>query len=220
MATVSQQVYRGLVRDDPRFVDYFHAATPVRELGDLNIGSRPARRGTAGPAGIEDLRAIPWVFGWTQNRAILPGWLGVGEALEDARDKGEWETVRRMDGSWPFFQSILDMVEMVLAKVETRVASQYDDVLVPDELKDLGRDIRQRYDRTVRAVLDATGHDVLLADNAVLRRSIAVRNPYVDPLNLLQVEFLRRARERDEARIRDALLVTIKGVVQGMRNTG
>lgn len=218
MAQASARGYRDVVQGQPRLPEYFEAATPANELGQLNIGSRPARRQKA-PT-LENLRAIPWVFGWTQNRMILPGWLGVGDALAAARDSGSWGRVEQMRSQWPFFAATLDMVEMVLAKVDWAVADRYNNALVPSDLQSIGRDLKTRYESTVQLVLKALGHQTLLEGNPVLRRSISVRNPYVDPLNVLQVEYLRRLAETEDPRLNEALLITINGVAHGMRNTG
>jgi phosphoenolpyruvate carboxylase len=219
LADRSREVYRELVYRNPRFIPYFRAATPEVELEDLTIGSRPARRRAEG--GVETLRAIPWVFAWTQTRLLLPSWLGVGEALHDAIDRGELEALRRMYREWPFFRSTLDLIEMVLAKADARIAEHYDRVLAEGDLHALGVELRERLSRTATAVLAVTGRERLLADNPVLRRSIAVRNPYVDPINLVQVELLRRLRGSGaDDRLRHAFLITVNGIAAGMRNTG
>jgi phosphoenolpyruvate carboxylase len=152
---------------------------------------------------------------------MLPTWLGVGEALGGAIEAGRLEELRDMYREWPFFHSTLDLIEMVLAKTDSRIAAQYDRALVPKELRPLGDDLRARLLRTAEAVLATTGHRELLEQNPVLRRSISVRNPYVDPINLVQVEVLRRLRKPGtDQRLHDALLVTINGIAAGMRNTG
>ena len=219
LATDAAAAYRGIVREHPVFVPYFRAATPEVELGHLNVGSRPARRKKGG--GVESLRAIPWVFAWTQTRLMLPSWLGTGQALQRAFDAGHTETLRRMYQSWRFFRSTIDLVQMVVAKADPVIAGFYDEALVPSELRPLGARLRAALEQTRANLLTVTATDELLADNAVLRRSIAVRNPYVDPINLVQVELLRRLRETpDDPDVLDALLVTINGVAAGMRNTG
>jgi len=219
MATDAAAAYRAIVREHPDFVPYFRAATPEVELGHLNVGSRPARRKKGG--GVESLRAIPWVFAWTQTRLMLPSWLGTGAALQRAFDAGHTETLREMYASWRFFRSTIDLVQMVVAKTDPVIAGFYDDALVPESLRPLGAQLRDALAETRAALLTVTGTDALLDDNPVLRRSIAVRNPYVDPINLVQVELLRRLRENpDDAGVLDALLVTINGVAAGMRNTG
>ena len=219
LADLSREVYRDLVYQDPEFIPYFRSATPEVELEALTIGSRPARR--RDDEGVETLRAIPWVFAWTQTRLLLPSWLGVGEALRDALDRGETEALREMYREWPFFRSTIDLIEMVLAKADARIAAYYDQQLVPDTLRTLGENLRDRLSRTAETVLATTGRGQLLAGNAVLRRSIDVRNPYVDPINLVQVELLRRLRRSgDDERLRHAFLITVNGIAAGMRNTG
>ncbi len=219
LADTSRAAYRRVVYETPRFLEYFRLATPERELGRLRIGSRPARRG--GGSGVESLRAIPWVFAWTQTRLMLPAWLGVGDALDAAIERGQLAELRAMYAGWPFFRSTLDLIEMVLAKSSPEISAFYDAQLVPAPLQELGAELRTRLDRTVRATLQVTGHDHLLAGNPVLRRSIDVRNPYVDPINLVQVEVLSRLRAAEEdPELFDAFLVTVNGVAAGMRNTG
>lgn len=210
--------FRGIVYDNPRFVEYFRQATPESELSEMNIGSRPARR--KDDPGVKSLRAIPWQFAWTQTRLLLAAWLGVEAALERAIERGELERLRRMHREWPFFRSVIDLIEMVLAKAEPDIAAEYDRRLVAPGLQPLGAELRARLHRAVNGVLAVTGHERLIESNAVLRRSIDVRNPYVDPINLVQVELLRRLRASPDERVRNALLVTINGVAAGMRNTG
>ncbi len=210
MAAASAAGYRRMVYETPEFLDYFHAATPEPELGDINIGSRPARRGAK--KGVESLRAIPWQFAWTQNRLLLPSWLGIDDALRAGNATAMYQ-------GWPFFRSTIDLVEMVLAKSEAGIAAYYDALLVPDALKPLGVELRRRLAETIELVKRVTGHQRLLENNRVLRRSIDVRNPYVDPINLVQAEILRRLRSGDES-LRDAFVVTVKGIAAGMRNTG
>jgi phosphoenolpyruvate carboxylase len=218
LARASRVAYRRIVYEDPRFVEYLHAATPEPELGSLKIGSRPARR--APGTGIDMLRAIPWVFAWTQVRLMLPAWLGVSQALADAADG--FDGLRAMYRGWPFFQSTIDLIEMVLAKTSPAIQAQYDKRLVPEGLRPVGAALRDELARTMDLVLRITGHERLLEHNPVLRRSIDVRNPYVDPINLVQIEILGRLRAEggDDPRLLDALLVTVNGIAAGMRNTG
>lgn len=222
METLSERsaaIYEQVVKQDSRFVAYFRSATPEPELGDLNIGSRPARR-RAGQ-GVESLRAIPWVFAWTQTRLLLPSWLGVGEALRHGLASDHRQDLLQMARGWPFFAATIDLIEMVLAKADVEIAAVYDRELVTAELQDLGRELRERCRLTIDAVREVTGHRHLIENNAVLRRSIDLRNPYVDPINLLQTEILRRLRRTggDEF-LRHALHVTVNGIAAGMRNTG
>jgi phosphoenolpyruvate carboxylase len=219
--------FRRIAYEDPRFPAYFDAATPVEELDALHIGSRPARR--AGSGDLTGLRAIPWQFAWTQTRLLLASWLGAEELLGYALSDDNRALYREMYQRWPFFRSTLDLTEMALAKADAGVAAYYDRLLVPQDLQPLGRSLRERLERAVGAVRAITGHQRLLEDNVVLRRSIDVRNPYVDPINLVQVELLRRFRALRAADRADtpeaetlgrALLVTINGIAAGMRNTG
>ncbi|MGD8377566.1 MAG: phosphoenolpyruvate carboxylase, partial [Acidobacteriota bacterium] len=191
MAEAAREDYQGLV-GDARFREYFHRATPESELGELNLGSRPARR--SGEGGLQSLRAIPWVFAWMQTRFLLPGWLGTGRGLAAGLDGPDRDTVITMAREWPFFRSLLQLIEMVLAKADLRIGRLYEAKLAPD-LADVGDGIDRRFREASERLLAALGRDGLLEDNPVLRRSIAVRNPYVDPINLLQIEVLHRLRE-------------------------
>jgi phosphoenolpyruvate carboxylase len=220
LAAGAHAVYRRTVYDDPRFLEYFRAATPEKEIALMPIGSRPARRGASG--GVESLRAIPWVFAWTQTRLLLPSWLGTGEALDAAASRGERELVQQMARDWPFFNATLRLIEMALAEAEPSIAEAYDRALVPEPLRDVGADLRGRLLRAREAVLAALGARTLLEDNPVLRRSIDVRNPYVDPINVVQIALL--AHLRGDTVVDDnlwrAFLVTVNGIAAGMRNVG
>ncbi len=218
MSAVAVSEYRRMVQQEPGFVDYFRSATPEQELSKLRIGSRPAHRRRQG--GIETLRAIPWVFAWTQTRLLLPAWLGIGEALRDALDDGVGDELRQMRREWPFFTTTLDLIEMVLAKGDPEVAARYDAMLVPAALHDIGETLRERFMGTKAVVLEIAGRDQLLEHQPLVLRPIEVRDPYIDPLNLLQVELLHRSREHANAAIDDALLIVINGIAAGMRNTG
>jgi phosphoenolpyruvate carboxylase len=220
LAATAHGVYRRVVYDDPRFIDYFRAATPVRELSLAPIGSRPAKRGAEG--GVESLRAIPWVFAWTQTRLLLPSWLGTGEALADAFARGDRDRIREMAREWPFARATLRLIEMALAEAEPAIAEAYDRALVPDDLAPLGADLRGSLALATRGVLEALDARELLADNLMLRRSIEVRNPYVDPINIVQIALLARLRGADIVRreLWDAFLVTVNGIAAGMRNVG
>lgn len=222
ISRVSCAHYRRTVYEDPDFITYFQEATPQAELGFLNIGSRPAKRRSSAPLGIENLRAIPWVFAWTQTRMVLPAWLGVGAGLQDARDRGLTQELKDMYNEWPFFQSTLDLIEMVVAKADPHMAKHYDDALVAaPERRALGEELRRMLVRTENCVLAVSGHSKLSANNRSLRRLIESRLPYLNPMNMLQVEVLRRLRRDDDNRkLRDALLITINGIAAGMRNTG
>lgn len=219
LADASRAAYRRTVYETPDFVEYFRAATPEVELGSLKIGSRPGRRSPG--TGVESLRAIPWVFAWTQVRLMLPAWLGVHAALRDAEARGRLDELLLMYRGWPFFQSTIDLIEMVLAKTSPDITAEYDKRLVAEHLRPLGEALRAELRDVTTSVLRLTGHERLLDHSPVLRRSIDVRNPYVDPINLVQVEILCRLRSSaGEPRLLDALLVTVNGIAAGMRNTG
>lgn len=221
LAESSVKHYRNLVVENPQFIEYFTTATPILELQRLALGSRPPKRNPSKK--INSLRAIPWVFAWTQVRLILTAWLGVGEAIEEAIADGHEDALKKMAAEWPFFGSFLDMVEMVLAKSDSAIAQLYEEQLTDESLRVVGREIRARLEKTTRAIRTVTGHQELLESNPVTRRSIEVRNPYIDPLNLLQVEIMKRFRTDGTKRDRDlelALMVTITGIAAGMRNTG
>ncbi len=225
LADVSRAHFRGIVYETPEFIEYFRSATPEPELGHMRTGSRPARRRTGGGSGpgVRALRAIPWVFAWTQTRLLLASWLGVGAALEQALADGRGAELRAMYEGWPFFRSTLDLIEMVVAKASPEVAALYDVALVPESLRAIGVALREDLARTERGLLHVTGHARLLEGNPVLRRSIDVRNPYVDPINLVQAEVLRRLRDPGalaEPALFEAFLSTVNGVAAGMRNTG
>ena len=233
LAASAERRFRSVVHDDPRFIRYFQAATPEAELDGLHIGSRPARRGGAG---LGALRAIPWQFAWIQTRLLLASWLGA-EALDDDSTPGDRAALREMYREWPFFRSLIDLLQLALAKADPAIAAHYDRQLAPADLQPFAASLRARLERTTSAVLAIAGRDTLMADNPVLRRSIELRNPYVDPINLLQVELLRRlsalrdeprtgdpaadeARERAAEALRRALRITINGIAAGLRNTG
>ena len=224
LAHRAHEVYRDVVYNDPRFVEYFRAATPEQELGAVPIGSRPARRPQGSEDhGVESLRAIPWVFAWTQTRLLLPSWLGTGEALGDAIERGELDLLRTMYRDWPFFGSTITLIEMAVAQAEPRIAAEYDRELVPDALRAVGESLRARLDRAATSLVRVIGASRLLEGNDVLRRLIELRNPYVDPINLVQIEVLRRLREGGDAADQElwrAFMVTANGIAAGMRNVG
>ena len=211
------RTYRQLI-DEPGMVEYFTTSTPVEELSLLNIGSRPARR-TRMPTGLSNLRAIPWVFGWTQSRQIIPGWYGVGYGFEAASAAGMGEELGRMYREWPFFRTFISNVEMTLVKTDLSIARHYVDNLVPAEHRHLFDMIADEYARTVAAVRRVTANE-LLADRPILLRTLTVRDAYLDPLNVLQVELLKRSRSGNPDRYRRGLLMTVNGIAAGMRNTG
>jgi phosphoenolpyruvate carboxylase len=218
LAALAEQRYRSFVYDEPLFVDFFRAFTPVDELALLEIGSRPTRRPESGDF-LGSLRAIPWVFAWTQNRTILPAWFGCGAALGTLVE-GDVDILRGLYARLPFFRSLVDTLEMTLAKSSLEIASQYLE-LVPAELDPnrLYAEIASEHERTVDAVLQTLEAGALLERQPVLRRSIQLRNPYVDPMNAIQVELLRRFRSGDEdARL--PLMRSIAGIAAALRNTG
>ncbi|WOK93352.1 hypothetical protein Cni_G02049 [Canna indica] len=211
--------YRSTVYDNPDFLGYFQEATPQSELGFLNIGSRPTRRRASG--GIGHLRAIPWIFAWTQTRFVLPAWLGVGTGLKDACQEGYQEELRAMYKEWPFFQSTIDLIEMVIAKADIPIAKHYEEMLVSESRRALGSQLRTELSTAEKFVLVVSGHEKLSENNRSLRKLIESRLPYLNPLNLLQAEILQRLRHDDDNhKLRDALLITINGIAAGMRNTG
>ncbi|WP_432280129.1 phosphoenolpyruvate carboxylase [Shewanella aestuarii] len=220
IAAESVDHYRGIVREEKDFVPYFRSATPEVELGKLPLGSRPAKRKVDG--GIESLRAIPWIFAWSQNRLMLPAWLGAGEALQGAIDRGELELLREMEAQWPFFETRISMLEMVYMKAEPNLARYYENCLVKPELHHLGEKLRARLQLGIDTVLSLTESDELMAHTPWNRESVKLRNPYIDPLNFLQTELLARTRKEVEPseHVQLALMLTIAGVAAGMRNTG
>ncbi|XP_017971375.1 PREDICTED: phosphoenolpyruvate carboxylase 4 isoform X2 [Theobroma cacao] len=219
ISKISCQNYRSTVYENPDFLAYFHEATPQAELGFLNIGSRPTRRKAS--TGIGHLRAIPWVFAWTQTRFVLPAWLGVGAGLKGVCEKGHTEDLKAMYKEWPFFQSTIDLIEMVLGKADFPIAKHYDEVLVSESRRELGAELRRELMMTEKYVLVVSGHEKLSENNRSLRRLIESRLPYLNPMNMLQVEVLRRLRcDDDNKQLRDALQITINGIAAGMRNTG
>ncbi len=221
LSEASMAAYRGLVYETPGFVDYFYAATPIAEIADLNIGSRPASRKATRK--IEDLRAIPWGFSWGQSRVALPGWYGFGAAVERfLNEGGSAELLRSMHRDWPFFRTLLSNMDMVLAKADFAIARHYAE-LVRDRAcaHSIFAALEAELARTVAALETITGEPRRLADNPALARSIAHRFPYIAPLNFLQTELLRRWRAGDDERkVRVGILVTINGIAAGLRNTG
>jgi len=220
LASDGVSAYRAVVREHPQFVAYFRQATPEQELGRLPLGSRPAKRREGG---VESLRAIPWIFAWTQTRLMLPAWLGWEAALNNALQRGEGELLAQMRAQWPFFRTRIDMLEMVLAKADESIALLYDQRLVEPALQPLGAHLRGLLSQAVVAVLGLTGQSQLLAHSPETLESISVRNTYLDPLHLLQAELLARSRSRDnqaDSPLEQALLVSVAGIAAGLRNTG
>jgi phosphoenolpyruvate carboxylase len=219
MSKVSLEAYRSVVRGNPDFVPYFRSLTPEQELNKLALGSRPAKRKSTG--GVESLRAIPWVFAWTQVRLNLPAWLGTGQALSYARENSP-ELLQEMLADWPFFASFMDLLEMVLGKADLRVCAHYESQLVQPSVRPLGLQLRTDLANLSQLILDIKGQHKLLDHDPQLQSTLSVRKPYVDPLNFLQVELLKRERNAGSisAELERALKVTMAGISAGMRNTG
>lgn len=224
MTDLSVKVYRQTVRENPHFVSYLRTVTPELELQMLPLGSRPAKRKVSG--GIESLRAIPWVFAWTQIRLMLPAWLGTGTAINQVHEQHK-NTLDEMLEQWPYFQTLIDMLEMVLSKSDADIALYYEAHLTQDEeLKALGIELRQRLQNAVDTLLSLKGESKLLSNNEVLDQSMQVRKPYLLPLHLLQAELMKRRRlylsthQSEHTPIDHALMVSIAGIAAGLRNTG
>lgn len=225
MTDLSVQVYRATVRDNPHFVQYLRTVTPELELQMLPLGSRPAKRNVGG--GIESLRAIPWVFAWTQIRLMLPAWLGTGAAINQMIAQGQKPLLDDMLQHWPYFQTLIDMLEMVLSKSDSHVALYYEAHLTDDaDLKVLGEQLRQRLQDAVETLLTLKGESKLLSSNEVLDQAMKVRKPYLLPLHLLQAELMKRRRRylaectAEQTPVDHALMVSIAGIAAGLRNTG
>ena len=225
MTDLSVQVYRATVRDNPHFVQYLRTVTPELELQMLPLGSRPAKRNVGG--GIESLRAIPWVFAWTQIRLMLPAWLGTGAAINQMIAQGQKPLLDDMLQHWPYFQTLIDMLEMVLSKSDSHVALYYEAHLTDDaDLKVLGKQLRQRLQDAVETLLTLKGESKLLSSNEVLDQAMKVRKPYLLPLHLLQAELMKRRRRylaectAEQTPVDHALMVSIAGIAAGLRNTG
>ena len=225
MTDLSVQVYRATVRDNPHFVQYLRTVTPELELQMLPLGSRPAKRNVGG--GIESLRAIPWVFAWTQIRLMLPAWLGTGAAINQMIAQGQKPLLDDMLQHWPYFQTLIDMLEMVLSKSDSHVALYYEAHLTDDaDLKVLGKQLRQRLQDAVETLLALKGESQLLSSNEVLDQAMKVRKPYLLPLHLLQAELMKRRRRylaectAEQTPVDHALMVSIAGIAAGLRNTG
>jgi phosphoenolpyruvate carboxylase len=216
--------FRALVEADG-FASWFAQVSPLNEIGGLRIGSRPARRGLgSGPLGLEDLRAIPWVFAWSQTRLNLPGWYGLGSGLAAASQAYGLDELRRAYSEWPLLATLLGNAEMSLAKTDRVIAARY---LALGDRPDLTERVLAEYDLTRRLVLSVTGHDRLLADRRVLSRAVVLRDPYVDALSYLQLRALAALRSAsgeptkgERERLEHLLLLTVSGVAAGLQNTG
>ena len=222
LASRAQHAYAELVHRTPGFVEYFEASTPVSEIGSLNIGSRPTTRKAT--TSIADLRAIPWVLAWSQSRVMLPGWYGTGAAIEDWIAEGDdrVDVLRDLYQRWPFFRTVLSNMAQVLAKSDMGLAARYSELVADPELRRRVFDkIHSEHDRTIRMHKLITGHDDLLADNPALARSVFNRFPYLEPLNHLQVELLRRFRSGDDDElVQRGILLTMSGLASALRNSG
>ncbi|MBB4663552.1 phosphoenolpyruvate carboxylase [Conexibacter arvalis] len=213
LADTSRSVYQALIYEDPRFDALLHQVSPLDELTELNIGSRPAARSAS--RRLQELRAIPWVFAWMQNRLLLPAWYGAGTALAE----GDLALQREMRENWPFFRMVISMLEMSLFKSDLGVAERYFELVTDADARQLWTPIRDEHERLVARVLEITGNPHLLGGQPALRKRLAHRNPWIDPLSHVQVDLLRRARADDED-ARTPLLHTVAGIAAGMRNTG
>jgi phosphoenolpyruvate carboxylase len=222
MSTSAFAYYRRHIAENPEIVQYFEEATPVNELELARIGSRPARRSAS--RSLNDLRAIPWVFGWMQSRHAVPAWFGVGHALESfaARGGSESRELQRMAREFPLFAEMIRNVELAMAKADLSIARLYSGLVRDTQLGErVFSMLSQEFDRARKSILWLTGQNELLERNPVLMRSIKLRNPYVDPLSLIQVELLRRKRSGETSDdLNYALGATMNGIAAGLHNTG
>jgi phosphoenolpyruvate carboxylase len=219
LAAASLKAYRDLVFGGPEFFEYFRAATPLDVIERMHIASRPAAR--PGSKGVDALRAIPWVFAWTQSRHMLPGWFGFGSGLRAALQLHGEAVIGQMTAHWPFFGHLLDDVEAMLGRTDLAVAAHYD-ALAPERLRAHANPIKAEYELTLELVLKLRGSARLLDSDPTLQRSIKLRNPYIDPMHLMQVDLLRRwrATQRQDQALFGALRATIGGISQGLQATG
>jgi phosphoenolpyruvate carboxylase len=223
MAEISTHAYRGLVYGDPDFVAFFHAATPVNEVQRLQLGSRPAKRRAS--TRIEDYRAIPWVFSWTQARTVLPAWYGLGTALESARERHGVELLQEMERDWPFFAALLSNAEMACVKVDLDIARRYAELYEDEPARErIWSAIESEFERTLRELGRVRDEERLLDREPILQRALERRKPFVDPISFVQLELLRRLRapdgEPDRPELVRASLLAINGIAGGLRNTG
>jgi phosphoenolpyruvate carboxylase len=219
IANVSRATYRGLVFESPEFYDYFRLATPIDLIERMRIGSRPASR--RGGTGVNDLRAIPWVFAWTQCRSLLPGWYGLGSGLQAAAEKYDDDAFRNMFREWYFMRALTADAEMVLAKADFGIAEVYSQLAGSLHEKFFPM-IEKEFILTRELVLKYSDHETLLEGDITLQRAIMLRNPYVDPISMMQIDLLSRwrATDREDQHLFDALLASVNGIAQGLQNTG
>lgn len=231
MAEQSYSAYRSTVYGQKELMQYFAQATPIEEITKMQIGSRPAKR--VETERIEDLRAIPWTFGWMQSRHVLPGWLGADEGLKKFLDGDapafhlkRLKSLRHMYRRWPTFRSLIDNIQMILAKGDFAIAKEYASLVEPPKIgAEIFRQLKSSFDQTREMILLVTNQKEILDNNGMLQRSIKLRNPYVDPLSYIQVELLRRLRtknlsESERADLEQAVFLSINGIAAGLRNTG
>ncbi|MEX1276028.1 MAG: phosphoenolpyruvate carboxylase, partial [Bacteroidota bacterium] len=225
--------YREIVYEDSRFMDYFTEATPVREISLMNIGSRPAKRVESDR--LEDLRAIPWVFGWMQSRHVIPGWLGAGTGIRaflnaegnaGKKKKQRLALLKTMYNEWPPFRTLLDNIQMIMAKADLGIARHYAGLVKPEEFGEtVFQELKLEFELTQEMILLVTGQKAILDHNPTLQRSIQLRNPYVDPMSYIQIEILHRLRadgasEGDRKALEQVAFLSINGIAAGLRNTG
>ncbi len=222
MGSASIKAYRKLVYETPGFIDFWMTATPINTISRMHIGSRPSAR--AGSAAVNKIRAIPWVFSWMQSRCNLAGWYGLGSGLNSVSDMA---LLREMYTGWTFFRNMIDNVELSLVKADMDIAALYTE-LVPDQklAGEIFGEIRAEFERTCQAVLAISGHAEMMDSDVLTKESVRLRNPYVDPLNYIQVEMLRRLRALPDVNaaeaqpILDIIVLTINGIAAGLKNTG
>ncbi len=223
ISEISLRKYQSLVFEDPDFLTYFTQATPLNELKEYNIGSRPSSRKNSNR--FEDLRAIPWVFAWTQSRQLFPAWYAAGTGLTSfvLKEVGNLELLQRMYDEWPFFRSTIDNLQMALMKADVHTAKEYSSLVEDKTIADrIFNNIVDEYKRTKDILLKITGDEELLDRTPNIQESVYRRNPYVDPLNFLQVELIKELRKSDEPNdeLLTEVLLTISGIAAGLRNTG
>ncbi|EGC36009.1 hypothetical protein DICPUDRAFT_97713 [Dictyostelium purpureum] len=222
LSMASCKKYRSITKENPNFIKYFRTSTVQPEMIHLNIGSRPSKR--AAQFSVDSIRAIPYIFSFTQNRLILPVWLGIEEAIKEAKSKNWEDNLRTMYNEWPFFRTLIDLVEMVLMKTDPQIAQRYNELLVPFENQSLGEELVKELQITIDAVLGLTKHKTLQEDNQILQHFVSIRRSYMDVCNYIQAETLRRLRsshvDSQDPLLVDTLIITFNGISSGMKNTG